>query len=131
MFIEAGEELAARREALVDALCVAVKVGLPEGCLAELKEIVLGECFEAFRRVHTGETPVRVVPMQVNLKQGADLTHVKAKPRLYSSEKSTWLEENYDLLCETGMVYPNPHAICASVALAFPKEPGKGYRSVA
>ena len=29
------------------------------------------------------------------------------------------------------MVYPNPHAICASVAMAFPKGPGKGYRWVA
>ena len=63
VFIEAGEEVAARREALVDALCVAVKVELREGCLAELKGIVLGECFEAFWRVHTGETPARVVPM--------------------------------------------------------------------
>ena len=67
----------------------------------------------------------------MTLKQGADRTHVKAKPRLYSPEKSTWLEENSELLCETGMVYPNPYAICASVAMAFPKESGKGYRLVA
>ena len=31
MFMEAGKEVAARREALVDAFRVAVKVGLPEG----------------------------------------------------------------------------------------------------
>ena len=48
MFMEAGEEVAARREALVGALRVAVEVGLPKGCVAELEEIVLGECFDAF-----------------------------------------------------------------------------------
>ena len=131
MFMEAGEEVAARREALVGALRVAVEVGLPEGCVAELEEIVLGECFDAFRRALTGETPARVAPMRVTLKQGADLSQVKAKPRVYPPEKSAWLKEHFELLCETGMVYPNPQAICASVAMAFPKGPGKGYRSVA
>ena len=43
MFMEAGEVVAARREALVGALRVAVEVGLAEGCVAELEEIVLGE----------------------------------------------------------------------------------------
>ena len=74
MFMEAGEEVAARREDLVGALRVAVEVGLPEGCVAELEEIVLGECFDAFRRGLTGETPARVAPMRVTLKQGADLS---------------------------------------------------------
>ena len=129
--MEAGEEVAARREALVGALRVAVEVGLPEGCVAELEEIVLGECFDAFRRALTGETPARVAPMRVTLKQGADLSQVKAKPRVYPPEKSAWLKEHFELLCETGMVYPNPQAICASVAMAFPKGPGKGYRLVA
>ena len=132
MFMEAGEEVAARREALVGALRVAVEVGLPEGCVAELEEIVLGECFDAFRRTLTGQTPARVAPMRVTLKQGADLSQVKAKPRVYPPpEKSAWLKEHFELLCETGMVYPNPQANCASVAMAFPKGPGKGYRLVA
>ena len=131
MFMEAGDEVAARREALVGALRVAVEVGLPEGCVAELEEIVLGECFDAFRRALTGETPARVAPMRVTLKQGADLSQVKAKPRVYPPEKSAWLKEHFEMLCETGMVYPNPQAICASVAMAFPKGPGKGYRLVA
>ena len=74
MFMEAGEEVAARLEILVGALRVAVEVGLPEGCVAELEGIVLGECFDAFRRVLTGETPARVAPMRVTLIQGADLT---------------------------------------------------------
>ena len=68
MFMEAGEEVAARREALVGALRVAVEVGLPEGCEAELEEVVLGECFDAFRRTLTGEAPARVAPMRVTLK---------------------------------------------------------------
>ena len=118
-------------EALVGALRVAVEVRLPEGCVTELEEILLGECFEAFRRALTGETPVRVAPMRVTLKQGADLSQVKAKPRVYPSEKSAWLKKNFELLCETGMMYPNPRAICASMAMAFPKRPGKRYPLVA
>ena len=42
--------MVARREALVGALRVAVEVGLPEGCDAELEKIVLGEFLDAFRR---------------------------------------------------------------------------------
>ena len=34
-------------------------------------------------------------------------------------------------LCEMRMVYPNPQANYAGVAMAFPKEPGKGYHLVA
>ena len=83
MFMETGEEVVARREALVAALRVAVEVGLPEGCVAELEEIVLGECFDAFRWALMGETPARVAPMRVTLKQGADLSQVKAKLRVY------------------------------------------------
>ena len=37
IFVEAREEMAARREALMGALRVAVEVGLPEGCVAELE----------------------------------------------------------------------------------------------
>ena len=128
MLMEAGEEVIARREALVGALHVAVKVGLPEGCVAELEEIVLGERFDAFRRALTGETPARVAPMRVTLKQGVDLSQVKNEPRVYPPEKSTWFEEYFEMLCETALVHPNPQAICASVAMAFSKGPGKGYR---
>ena len=113
-FMEAGEEVAARREALVGALRVVVKVGLPGGCVAELKDIVLGECFDAFRNALTGETLARVAPMRVTLKQGVDLSQVKAKPRVYPSEKIAWLKEHFELLCETGVVYPNTQAICTS-----------------
>ena len=76
MFMEAGEEVAARREALEGALCAAVEAGLSERYVAELEEIVLGECFGAFRRALTGEPPARVEPMRVTLKQGADLSQV-------------------------------------------------------
>ena len=127
MFMDAAEEVALRREALVCALRVAVEAELPEGCVAEVEEIVLGECFDAFWRAITGETPARVAPMRVTLNQGTDLSQVKAKPSVYSPEKSEWLKEHFELLFETGMVYSNPQAICASVAMAFPKGPGKGY----
>ena len=68
MFIEARENVAATCEALVGTLCVAVEVGLPEGCLVDIEEIVLEEYFDAFRWALTGETPARVAPMQVTLK---------------------------------------------------------------
>ena len=130
MVMEAGEEVAARHEDLEVALRVTVEVGLPERCMTELEEIVLGECFDAFRRALTGETPARVAAMRVTLKQGADLTQVDAKPRVYPPEKCACLKEHFEMLCKTGMVYPNPQAIYASVATAFPKGPGKGYRLV-
>ena len=131
MSMEAGEEVAARREALVGALRVAVEVGLSGGCVAELEEIVLGECFDPFRGALTSETPACVAPMRVTLKQSADLSQVKAKPRVYPPEKNARLKEHFEMLCETGMAYPNPQAICASVAMAFPKGPGKAYHLVA
>ena len=56
---------------------------------------------------------------------------MKAKSCVYPSEKSAWPKEHFELLCETRVVYPNPQVICASVAMAFPKGPGKGYRLVA
>ena len=102
MFMEAGEEVAARREALVGALRVAVEVGWPEGGVAELEEIVLGECFDAFRRALTGETPARVAPMRVTLKQGEDLSQMKAKPRVYPPEKSAWFKEHLNCSVRQG-----------------------------
>ena len=87
MFMEVGEEVAARREALVGALRVAVEVGLSERCVAELEEIVLGDCFDTLRRALSGETPARVT-MRVALKHGTDLPQVKVKPRVYSPDKS-------------------------------------------
>ena len=41
MFVKAREEVAARREALMGALRVAIEVGLPKGFVAELEEILL------------------------------------------------------------------------------------------
>ena len=99
--------------------------------MAEPEEIVPGDFFDAFRRALTGKTPACMVPMRVTLKQGTDLTRAKAKPRVYLPEKNAWLKEHFELLCETGMLYPNPQAICASVAMAFPKGPGKRYRWLA
>ena len=67
----------------------------------------------------------------MTLKKSADLSQVKAKPRVYRPEKSAWFKEHFELLCVTGMVYPNPQAVCASVASVFPKGPCKEYRVVA
>ena len=67
----------------------------------------------------------------MTLKQGADLTQVDAKPRVYPPETCACLKEHFELLCETGMAYPNPQTIYASVAMTFPTGPGKGCRLVA
>ena len=69
--------------------------------------------------------------LRVTLKQGADLTQVKTKSRVYLPEKNAWLKEYFELLCDTEVVDPNPKAICARVAMALPKGTGKGYRLVA
>ena len=98
-----------------------MQAGLPEAYVREVKEIVLDQCFGAFRRALTGEPPARVEPMRVTLKQGADLSEVKAKPRRYLPDRSAYLREHFQLLCDAGMVYPNPQAVCASVAMAFPR----------
>ena len=108
-----------------------METGLSERYVAELEEIVLGECFGAFRRALTGETPARVEPMRVTLKHGADLSQVTARSCVYSPDQGAWLKDHFELLCAAGMVYPNPQAICASVAMAFPKGSIKGYRLVA
>ena len=91
MFMEAGEEVAARREALVVALRVSVEVGLPEGCVAEQEDILLGESLDAIWRALTNETPARVAPMRARLKQSADLTQAKAKPRVYPLRRAPGL----------------------------------------
>ena len=57
MFMKVGEEIKAPREALVRVLHAAVQAGLPEAYLREAKEIILGQCFGAFRRALTGEPP--------------------------------------------------------------------------
>lgn len=86
--MEVGKEVAARCEALVVALSVALEAGLPKGCITELGEIVLGEYFNAFREAIMGEPPVRVAPMRVTLlKQGAAFTLANSKPHLYPQEE--------------------------------------------
>lgn len=88
MFIESREEVAARIKSLVDGLRAAVEVELPERFLVELEGIVLGDRFRVFWRILTAETPARVAPKRLTPKQDADLTPVKAMPRLYPPEKS-------------------------------------------
>lgn len=70
-----------RREALVGDVCEAMENRFPEGFEAELDGTILGECFEEFLRTLTGELLARVTPILVVLKQGADLTKTKSRPR--------------------------------------------------
>ena len=64
----------------------------------------------------------------MQLKADADLSKVKAWPRVYLPAKTAWLDEQFTQLAEAGMVYENPQAICSSPAQAVPK--GNGYRLV-
>ena len=64
----------------------------------------------------------------MKVKVDADLSKVKARPRVYSLTKTAWLDEQFAQLADAGRVYQNPQAICSNPAQAVPK--GSSYRSV-
>ena len=66
-------------------------------------------------------------PFQVKLQVVAELSKVKARPRVYSPAKTAWLDEQFAQLADAGMVYVNPQAMCSNPAQAVPK--GNGSRS--
>ena len=127
-FMEVGDEVTARREALMAAVDAALKGGLPSDAETRLRDLLLGPLFDGFRRSLPGDPPARVEPFQVKLKVDADLSKVKARPRVYLPAKTAWLDEQFAQLADAGMVYENPQAICSNPAQAVPK--GNGYRLV-
>lgn len=52
MFLEDGREEAAKRK--LRWVPMTVEAGFPEGCMADMEEILLGECFGDYLRVHIG-----------------------------------------------------------------------------
>ena len=127
-FMEVGDEVIARREALMAAVDAALEAGLPSDAETRLRDLLLGPLFDGFRRSLSGDPPARVEPFQVKLKVDVDLSKVKARPRVYLPAKTAWLDEQFAQLADAGMVYGNPQAICSNPAKAVPK--GNGYRSV-
>ena len=128
MFMEVGDEVITRLEALMAAVDAALEAGLPSDAETRLRDLLLGPLFDGFRRSLSGDPPARVEPFQVKLKVDADLSKVKARPRVYSPAKTAWLDEQFAQLANVGMVYENPQAICSNPAQAVPK--GNGYRLV-
>ena len=128
MFMEVGDEVIARWEALMAAVDAALEAGLPSDAETRLRDLLLGPLFDGFRRSLSGDPPVRVEPSHVKLKVDADLSKVKARPRIYSSANTAWFGEQFAQLADAGMVYENPQAICSNPAQAVPKD--NGYRVV-
>ena len=83
MFMEVGDEVIARREALMAAVDAALEAGLPSDAETRLRDLLLGPLFDGFRRSLSRDPPARVEPFQVKLKVDADLTKVKARLRVH------------------------------------------------
>ena len=88
MFMEVGNEAIARRGALMASVDAALKAGLPSDAETRLRELLIGPMFDEFRRSSSGYPPARVEPFQVKLKADADLSKVKARPRVYFPGKT-------------------------------------------
>ena len=87
MFMDVGDEVNARREALMAAVDATLEAGLPSDAETRLRDPLLGTLLDGFRRSLSGDPPARVEPFQVKLKVDADLSKVKARPRVYSLAK--------------------------------------------
>ena len=46
-------------------------------------------------------------PFKEKLKADADLSKVKARPRVYSPAKTAWLDEKFAQLADPGVAYEN------------------------
>ena len=69
---------------------------------------MLGPLLDYLRRSLSGDPPTRVEPFQVKLKVDADLSKVRARPRIYSPSKTASLNKQFAQLADAGMVYENP-----------------------
>ena len=128
MFMVVGDEVIDRREALRVAVDAALEAGLPSDAETCRRDLLLGPLFDGFRRSLSGDPLARMKSFQVKLKVDVNLSKVKARSRVYSPAKTSWLDEQSAQLADAGMVYENPQAICSSPAQAVPK--GNGYRLV-
>ena len=127
MFLDPEMEMQDRVGALETAVDDAVDHGLPPECAKMLHDIVFCTHLEVFHRALLGDPRTRVEPMPVRLQPGA--RSVRAKPRSSPPAKAAWLHEHMANLETAGMVFRNPQAIYASVAMAIPKG-SNSYRMV-
>ena len=105
MFMEVDDEVIVRREALMASVDAALEADLPSDAETRLRDLLLGPLFDSFRQSLSGDPPARVEHFQVKLKVDADLSKVKARPRVYSPAKTAWLDEQFAQLADAGMVY--------------------------
>ena len=82
-FMELGGEVIARREALMAAVDAALEADLPSDAGTRLCDLLLGPLLGGFQRSLPGDPPARMEPFRVKLKVDADLSKVKARPRIY------------------------------------------------
>lgn len=82
--------------------------------LQQLRERVLGERAEVFRRSLTGEPPAKVTHMRVKSKPESKAP--KAWPCVYPPRKRQWLFQQMEKI-EEGMIPSKPQAMYASVAM--------------
>ena len=65
MFMEVGDEVTARREALMASVDAALKAGLLSDAKTRLRIFLLESMFDGFRQSLPGDLPARVEPFQV------------------------------------------------------------------
>ena len=127
MFQDSEVEMLDRVGALETAVDDAVGHGLPPECAKMLRDTVFRLHLDVLCRALLGDPPARVEPMTVRLQPGARA--VRAKPRASKPAKAAWLHEHMANMEATGMVFRNPQAIYASVAMAILKG-SNAYRMV-
>ena len=76
IFVEVGDEVIARREALMAAVDAALEAGLLSDAETRLCDLLLGPLLDGFHKSLSEDSPALVKPFQVNLKAEADLSKV-------------------------------------------------------
>lgn len=107
------------REAIQSAIRDARAQGLTESASKELERI-LYEYEDVFRLEFGADPAIKVPPLKVRLKPGAQ--PVKCKARRYPPLHREYLEKHIDQLVKAGLLYENHRSRWASPALVVPKK---------
>jgi hypothetical protein len=117
------QEPADEREAVLQALekkvAEAVVNGLPEPLAKELGAILV-EFADVFRLTLGRDPPVKMPPLKVHLKPGAQ--PVKCKARRYSLPQREFMQRHVQELMDAGFIYRNPRSrwCCAPLIVRKP-----------
>ena len=127
MFMDVGEEVIDRGEALMATVDAALEAGLPPDAETRSRDLLLEPRFDGFRISLSEDPPTRLEPFHVKLKMDADLSKVKAKPRVYPPAKTAWLNNKFAHHRRRNGVR-DPASDMFKPCQAIPK--GNGYRLV-